>query len=127
VSPISDNVWVSARHPDGRTFTVGGPSADALIENLMGLYEGNQEKVNAVLDGFDILHTPPAPAAPQGGASSPPSSGGGAAPPGAPSCDHGIRAYKDAFTSRAGKAMPSSWQCQSRDRNNQCKAIWNDS
>ncbi len=126
---MSDNVWVSARHPDGRTFTVGGPTPDVLIENLMGLYEGNQEKVNKVLDGFDILADPPAPPTPSagGGASSAPSQGGGNAPPGAPSCDHGPRVYKEPFTSRAGKAMPSSWQCQSRDRNFQCKAVWNDS
>lgn len=124
---MSDNVWVSARHPDGRTFTVGGADYAALVANLMDLYEGNQEKVNKVLDGFDILSDPPAPAQPAGGASSAPSSGGGAPPPGAPSCEHGVRTWKEAFQARSGKAMPSSWQCPSRDRNNQCKAIWNDS
>jgi hypothetical protein len=126
---MSDNVWVSTRLPDGRTVTVGGVTVAAMVENLMDLYEQDQAKVNRVLDAFEYLVDPPQPPAPTENnkpAPSAPSSGGGAAPPGAPFCDHGPRAYKDAFTSRAGKSMPSSWQCQSKDRNSQCKAIWND-
>jgi hypothetical protein len=120
---LSDNIWVSFRHPDGRTFTIGGSDPGTFEANAVGMGL-NADKL---IEDFQVLGDPPvaqavANAAPirQGGATAP-------AAPGAPMCDHGMpRVFKDAFTSKAGKAMPSSWQCQSRDRNDQCKAKWND-
>lgn len=126
---MSDNIWVSYRNPDGRTFTIGGSNPDVFFENALGMFDGDREKAARLAEDFQVLADPPAAqavtnAAPlrAGGAPAAPA----AAPPGAPSCQHGVRTYKESFTSRAGKAMPSSWQCTSRDRNDQCKAVWND-
>lgn len=122
---MSDNIWVSFRHPDGRTFTIGAatPGEFEAAATGMGL------DANALIEDFQVLADPPvaqavANAAPLRTAGGAPAAAASA--PGAPSCAHGPRSYKAAFTSKAGKDMPSSWQCQSRDRNDQCKAQWND-
>jgi hypothetical protein len=121
---VSDNIWVSYRHPDGRTFTIGGGNADVFFENLVGVF-GEQEKAQRIFEDFQILADPPSPQQSQPAARS--GAPAQAPPPGGPSCPHGPRTFKEAFMSKAGKQMPSSWQCQSRDRNDQCKAQWNDS
>lgn len=117
---MSDNIWVSFRNPDGRTFTIGGATAGDFEANAQGM----GLDANALIEDFQVLVDPPQPQQSQPAAAS--GSVQQRPAPGAPVCDHGPRVLKPAFTSRAGKEMPSSWQCQSRDRNNQCKAQWND-
>lgn len=121
---MTAKIQVSGKLPDGRIYVVGGDNADELFDNLAGVL-GDGEAAQKVFQDFTVLLDPPsgqpsqpaqsfAPAAPPAGA------------PGAPVCPHGPRTYKEGFTSKAGKQMPSSWQCPSRDRAAQCKAVWND-
>jgi hypothetical protein len=124
---MSDNIWVSFRNPDGRTFTIGGSDPDQFFDNLAGVF-GDGDKAKRVFEDFAVLADPPVAAAVANAAPLRTGSGPAAAAasaPGAPVCDHGPRQFKAAFTSKAGKDMPSSWQCQSRDRASQCKAVWN--
>lgn len=129
---MTAKIQVSGKFPDGRIFVVGGDNADELFDNLSGVL-GTGEQAQRVFEDFQILADPTVGgavnnAAPiRGAGSGAPPAAPGASAPGAPMCDHGMpRVFKAAFTSKAGKDMPSSWQCQSRDRNDQCKAKWND-
>lgn len=118
---MSYQIWVSGRHPDGRTFTVGGESFDQFFTNATDLF--GPDAAQRLSEDFGVLVDPPSPTPSQQQA---PSARPSAPAPGAPVCDHGPRRYKESFTSKAGKAMPSSWQCTSGDRASQCKAVWND-
>lgn len=129
---MTANIQLSYRDQHGRIFVVGGDTPAEFETNLVGMFGGNQDAVGRVLEDFQILADPPvaqavanaAPLRTSPGASAP--AAGSPPPPGGPSCQHGPRRYKDAFTSQAGRPMPSSWQCTSRDRTDQCKAVWND-
>lgn len=126
---MTNKIQVSA-NDRGRIFVLGGENADEFYGNAAGVL-GDAAKADRLLEDFQILVNPEvgqavaaaAPVRPGGGYS--PAAASAPSAPGAPSCDHGPRTFKGAFTSKAGKEMPSSWQCQSRDRASQCKAVWN--
>lgn len=126
---MTNKIQVSA-NDRGRIFVIGGENPDEFYDNLAGTL-GTVEKANRVLEDFQVIVDPSVAPAVAAAAPVRPGGYGGGAPaaaasaPGAPSCDHGPRQFKAAFTSKAGKEMPSSWQCQSRDRASQCKAQWN--
>lgn len=120
---MTAKLQVSGKLPDGRIYVIGGDTADELFDNLSGVL-GDGEAAQKVFQDFTVLLDPPSvpqssPAARSGPAAGPPA-------PGAPSCQHGTRYRKEGFMSKAGKQMPSSWQCPSLDRASQCKALWND-
>jgi hypothetical protein len=125
---MTNKIQVSA-NDRGRIFVIGGENADEFFDNAAGVLRDGS-KAERLIEDFQILIDPQvgqavanaAPVRPGGGYSPAPAA---ASAPGAPSCDHGPRSFKGAFTSKAGKEMPSSWQCQSRDRASQCKAVWN--
>lgn len=125
---MTANIQVSYRDQHGRIFVIGGSTPEEFELAVQGML-GN-EKVGQVFDDFQLIADPPVAEAVANAASLRTGNGPAAAAasvPGAPLCDHGMpRVYKEAFTSRAGRAMPSSWQCNNPDRNNQCKAKWND-
>lgn len=131
---MTANIQLSYRDQHGRIFVVGGDTPAEFEANVVGMLGGNDAAVQRVFEDFQILADPPvqqavanaAPVRAGGFTGGTPAPQAGPPAPGAPSCQHGPRAYKEAFTSKAGRAMPSSWQCQSRDRNDQCKAQWND-
>jgi hypothetical protein len=125
---MTANIQVSYRDQHGRIFVIGGNDPDSFFDNLAGVF-GTGDQAKRVFEDFQLIVDPPVAAAVNNAASL--RTGSAPAPavasaPGAPSCAHGPRKYKESFTSKAGKDMPSSWQCQSRDRNDQCKAQWND-
>lgn len=131
---MSDTIWVSVRDTKGRTFTVGGTSYPEFAANLTDIL--GTDGANKVIEDFQFLADPQVQAAVAAADPIRPSGSGGfgggrqapaQAAPGAPVCDHGPMEYNPPGTStKTGKRYSSSWRCVSRDRNNQCKAKWND-
>lgn len=106
---------MSFRHPDGRTFTIGGATPGDFEANVqgMGLNAGQ------LIDDFQVLANPsvaPAVAAAQPlrtAAAAAPSQEqanpwGSPPPPGSPTCDHGARVRR---TGTSGKGPWVGWFC----------------
>lgn len=123
---MTANIQVSGKYPDGRIFVIGGGSFDEFNQHLVDFFGG--EAAGRIVEDFSVLVDPPSPAASPSSAPSGRAAGGPSAPsaPGAPTCAHGPMQYFEAGTNKAGKRYSSSWRCISRDRNDQCKAKWND-
>jgi hypothetical protein len=123
---MTATVQVSGKLPDGRIYVIGGDTFDAFYANALEFFNGDPNQADRLIeDGRVALLDPPSPQRSQPAASSGPATNS-APPPGGPSCMHGPRRFKEAFTSKAGKALPTSWQCPSQDRSDQCKPVWND-
>lgn len=121
---LTSNFQLSAKHPDGRIFVVGGETYDQFSENLLALYGPSADRV---IEDFTFLLDPSSgqpsqPAAP----SVPPYASGGnpqasAPAPGAPTCEHGARTFR---TGTGKKGQWTAWFCPQPKGAQQCEAIW---
>lgn len=126
---MSDNIWVSYRNPDGRTFTIGGNTPDNFFDNATGML-GSGEAAQRLLEDFQVLADPPiaqavANAAPLRGASAPAAGPRPAAAPpvpGGPTCDHGARVFRTG-TKKNGQAW-TAWFCPQPKGAPQCDVEW---
>jgi hypothetical protein len=128
---LSDNIWVSFRHPDGRTFTIGGSDPDKFFDNATGML-GNAETAQRLMEDFQVLADPPvaqavanaAPLRASTSTTSSPSPARAPAPPvpGGPACDHGARIF------RSGRKKDGSnwnaWFCPQPKGQPQCDVEW---
>lgn len=123
---MSDNIWVSYRHPDGRTFTIGGNTPDAFFDNAAGML-GDGQAAQRLAEDFQVLANPSvapavAAAAPLRTPSPAPAANTPPPAPGAPTCIHGARTFR---SSKPGASKQwTAWFCPQPKGADQCEAIW---
>lgn len=118
---MTANIQLSAKHPDGRIFVIGGATYDEFSENLLALY--GPQGADRVVEDFVFLLDPSSGQPSQPAAYSAPASPAAPVPaaPGAPTCDHGARTFR----SGVGKKGPwTAWFCPQPKGTVQCEAIW---
>lgn len=124
---MTANIQLSAKHPDGRIFVIGGDNFDEFFANAVAFFPA--EQAERVVEEFQFLLDPSA--APAVEAAAPLRTGAPAAAPtaaasapGAPMCDHGPRTFR---TGKSAKGNWSAWFCaapQSTPKAQQCEPLW---
>ncbi len=124
----SATISVNKKLPDGTLISVGGTSYDDLYQNLLAIYNGNEEPVNDILKEFRQVLIPTsagsiadatanvARAFPQ---ATPAPSTGGTTPQ---NCDHGMARVPKSGTSATGKAW-SALMCP-MPKGQSCQPVW---
>lgn len=123
---MTSNFQLSAKHPDGRIFVIGGADYDEFGTNLLALY--GAEGADRVIEDFTFLLDPSSGQPSQSAAPSAPAATGysntanpAPAAPGAPTCAHGARTFR---TGQGKKGTWTAWFCPQPKGAPQCEAIW---
>lgn len=132
---MTATIQASAKTPDGRIFVVGGDSFDDFSSNLLAVYGGSGEHVNAVLGEMQDAIAGSAPttvaavaavqaAVPQA-APAPAARTQAGPPPGGtnvPQCAHGPRTNRSGGGPGTGKKAWEAWFCSAPRGQAQCEA-----